>query len=170
MSMSMSMFLGYKEPPVRFTLPDFDRLGEILVGAYLVESSSLRVGDYILIGSGRRPCKITDKRRSYGGKNGAPKFGIDGTDIFTEEKWSTICLIKDSVNVPVVIKKEYKLVDIHHDSFNLLDEETNKSFDKRIRDKQVDGDIKIRFKEGKVLLVTVISAMGESAIIDFKEY
>ena len=162
----MSIFLGYKEP-VRFVLPDMDRLGETLVGCYLVEPSSLRVGDYILIG--RRPCKITDKRRSYGGKNGAPKFGIDGTDIFTEEKWSTICLIKDSVNVPVVIKKEYKLVDIHHDSFKLLDEETNKSFDKRIRDKQVDGDIKIRFKEGKVLIVTVISAMGESAIIDFKE-
>lgn len=167
----MSTFLGYKEPG-RFAalLPDFDRLGEILVGAYLVEPSSLRVGDYILIGSGRRPCKITDKRKSYGGKNGMPKFCIDGIDIFTEDKWSGIYLIKDRVNVPVVIKKEYKLVDIHHDSFKLLDEETNKSFDKRIRDKQVDGDIKIRFKEGKVLIVTVISAMGESAIIDFKEY
>ena len=181
----MSTFLGYKEPR-RFAalLPDFDRLGEILVGAYLVESSSLRVGDYILIGSGRRPCKITDKRRSYGGKNGMPKFGIDGIDIFTEDKWSTICLIKDSVNVPVVIKKEYKLVDIHqtqyfvnnclvrYESFKLLDEETGKIIDNehKLRDKQLDVDIKKNFQEGKVLLVTVISAMGESAIIDFKEY
>ena len=140
------------------------------MGAYLVDPSSLRVGDYILIGSGRRPCKITDKRRSYGGKNGMPKFGIDGIDIFTEDKWSAIYLIKDSVYVPVVIKKEYKLVDIHHDLFKLLDEETNKSFDKRIRDKQVDGDIKIRFKEGKVLLVTVISAYGRKCYFDFKEY
>ena len=172
------MLLGYEEtapsPNVK------NRLGDL--SSYLVESSSLCVGDYILIE--RRPCKITDKRRSYAGKHGMPKFGFDVIDIFTEKKWATMCLITDSVNVPVVTKKEYKLVNIHennifynnclvrYESFKLLDEETGKIIDDehKLRDKQLDVDIKKNFQEGKVLLVTVISAMGESAIIDFKEY
>lgn len=146
-----------------------------------IKASEIGIGCYILIGE--RPCKITDKRRSYPGKLGMPKFGFDGTDIFTEKRKYTICLINDSVNVPVVTEKEYKLVDIHlnqhflnnclisYESFKLLDEETGKiTNDHKLRtDKQLDIDIKKNFKERKVLIVTVISAMGESAIVDFKE-
>ena len=35
--------------------------------------------------------------------------------------------------------------------------------------KKVDIDIRKNFEEGKLLIVTVISVMGESAVIDFKE-
>ena len=99
------------------------------------------------------------------------EFNFTATDIFTDKKMEEICQSTHNINVPIVTKKEYQLVDIDEDGYiTLFDEETNEtSEDQKLRDKKIDVDIKKNFEEGKDLIVTVISAMGESAVIDFKE-
>ena len=138
-------------------------------GFYPVQASSIRIGGYILIRE--RPCKVTYMSTSKTGKHGHAKINFTATDIFTEKKMEEICQSTHNINVPIVTKKEYQLVDIDEDGYiTLFDEEINETTeDQKLRDKKVDIDIKKNFEEGKELIVTVISAMGESAVIDFKE-
>ena len=138
-------------------------------GFYPAQASSIRIGGYILIRE--RPCKVINMSTSKTGKHGHDKINFTATDIFTEKKMEEICQSTHNINVPVVTRKEYQLVDIDDEDYvTLFDEETNETTeDQKLRDKKVDFDIKKSFEEGKELIVTVISAMGESAIIDFKE-
>ncbi len=138
-------------------------------GFYPAQASSIRIGGYIIIRE--RPCKVTHMSTSKTGKHGHAKINFTAIDIFTEKKMEEICQSTHSINVPVVTKKEYQLVDIDEDGYvTLFNEETNETTeDQKLRDKKVDIDIKKNFEEGKLLIVTVISAMGESAVIDFKE-
>ena len=138
-------------------------------GFYPAQASSIRIGGYILIRE--RPCKVINMSTSKTGKHGHAKINFTATDIFTEKKMEEICQSTHNINVPVVTRKEYQLVDIDDEDYvTLFDEETNETTeDQKLRDKKVDFDIKKSFEEGKELIVTVISAMGESAIIDFKE-
>ena len=162
-------------------LPDVESCLEDSVpeGSHLVEPASIHVGDYILIGG--RPCEVI-KMNCLTRKITEPHFFcFDGIDIFTEKRLSGVYLRTDSVNVPVVTKKKYRLLDYvprssnsilfskDYESFTLLDTETGKitDDDHKVRDKQLYVDIKKNFNDGKILHVTVISAMGESAIIDF---
>ena len=138
-------------------------------GFYPAQASTIRIRGYILIRD--RPCKVINMSTSKTGKHGHAKINFTATDIFTEKKMEEICQSTHNINVPVVTRKEYQLIDIDDEDYvTLFDEETNETTeDQKLRDKKVDLDIKKSFSEGKELIVTVISAMGESAIIDFKE-
>lgn len=138
-------------------------------GYYPVQASAIRIGGYILIRD--RPCKVINMSTSKTGKHGHAKINFTAIDIFTEKKMEEICQSTHTINVPEVTRKEYQLIDIDEDDYvTLFDEESNETTeDQKLRDKKVDFDIKKKFEEGKELIVTVISAMGESAIIDFKE-
>ena len=138
-------------------------------GFYPAQASTIRIGGYILIRD--RPCKVINMSTSKTGKHGHAKINFTATDIFTEKKMEEICQSTHNINVPLVTRKEYQLLDIDEDGYvTLFDDETNESTeDQKLRDKKVDLDIKKNFEEGKDLIVTVISAMGESAVIDFKE-
>lgn len=138
-------------------------------GFYPAQASSIRKGGYILIRD--RPCKVIDMSTSKTGKHGHAKINFTATDIFTEKKMEDICQSTHNLNVPEVKRKEYQLLDISDDGFlTIFDEETNESTeDQKLRDKKLDLEIIKLFENGKELVVTIIYAMGESAVVDYKE-
>lgn len=136
---------------------------------YPAQASTIRKGGYILIRD--RPCKVIDMSTSKTGKHGHAKINFTATDIFTEKKMEDICQSTHNLNVPEVKKREYQLLDISDDGFlTIFDEETNESTeDQKLRDKKLDLEIIKLFENGKELVVTIIYAMGESAVVDYKE-
>lgn len=137
-------------------------------GFYPVQASAIRKGGYIVIRD--RPCKVIDMSTSKTGKHGHAKINFTATDIFTEKKMEEICQSTHNINVPVVVRKEYQLIDIDDEGYlTLFDEETNETReDQKLRDKKLDRELLKEFKEEKEIIVTIISSMGESAVVDYK--
>ena len=116
------------------------------------------------------PCKIVEMSTSKTGKHGSAKVNLTGIDIFTNKKYEDISPSTHNMDVPVVTRKEYQLIDIANDGFMSL----------MLDDGSVKDDIKIPagedgekmtrdFKDGKDLLVTVLCAVGQEACVSFKE-
>ena len=71
---------------------------------------SVKKDDYLMIKG--FPCKITDVAISKTGKHGGCKCHFVGNDIFTNKKYVALHGSGDSLEVPIITKKEYKLCDI----------------------------------------------------------
>jgi len=73
------------------------------------------------------------------------------------------------MDVPNVRRNEYQLVNIDDGFLNLMDNEGTSKDDVRLPEGDLGKQIEAGFEEGKDLLITIISAMGEEAAISFKE-
>jgi translation initiation factor 5A len=92
------------------------------------QCSSLRKNGFVLIKD--RPCKIVEMSTSKTGKHGHAKVNLVGIDIFTQKKYEDICPSTHNMMVPVVVRKEYALLDVTDDGFcSLLDEDKNETRD-----------------------------------------
>ncbi|KAK1829162.1 translation protein SH3-like domain-containing protein [Podospora conica] len=136
---------------------------------YPMQCSALRKNGHVVIKS--RPCKIVDMSTSKTGKHGHAKVHLIAIDIFTGKKLEDLCPSTHNMDVPVVKRTEYQLIDISDDGFlNLIDDNGNEKNDVRMPDGEVGDKITKLFKtEEKDTNVTVQTAMGEEAAIDAKE-
>jgi len=73
------------------------------------------------------------------------------------------------MDVPHVKRNEYQLVNIDDGYLNLMNNEGASKDDVKVPEGDIGKGITDGFEEGKELLVTIISAMGEEAAISFKE-
>ncbi|KAK5653856.1 hypothetical protein OQA88_7780 [Cercophora sp. LCS_1] len=134
-----------------------------------MQCSALRKNGHVVIKG--RPCKIVDMSTSKTGKHGHAKVHLVAIDIFTGKKLEDLCPSTHNMDVPVVKRYEYQLIDISDDGFlNLIDDSGNEKNDVRMPDGDVGDKITKLFKtEEKDTNVTVQTAMGEEAAIDAKE-
>jgi translation initiation factor 5A len=134
-----------------------------------MQCSALRKNGHVVIKG--RPCKIVDMSTSKTGKHGHAKVHLIAIDIFTGKKLEDLCPSTHNMDVPVVKRYEYQLIDISDDGFlNLIDDTGNEKNDVRMPDGEVGEKITKLFKtEEKDTNVTVQTAMGEEAAIDAKE-
>jgi translation initiation factor 5A len=134
-----------------------------------MQCSALRKNGHVVIKG--RPCKIVDMSTSKTGKHGHAKVHLIAIDIFTGKKLEDLCPSTHNMDVPVVKRTEYQLIDISDDGFlNLIDDNGNEKNDVRMPDGEVGEKITKLFKtEEKDTNVTVQTAMGEEAAIDAKE-
>lgn len=96
--------------------------------SFPMQCSALRKNGFVLIKE--RPCKIVEMSTSKTGKHGHAKVHLVGIDIFTQKKYEDICPSTHNMMVPVVVRKEYALMDVSDDGFcSLLDEEKNETRD-----------------------------------------
>ncbi len=80
------------------------------------QASSLRKGGYVVMGC-THPCKIADISTSKPGKHGHAKVKIVGYDIFTHQKYDDVSPAHAVLEVPVVTRSEYALLDVEDDQF-----------------------------------------------------
>lgn len=133
------------------------------------QAGTIRKNGYIV--SKNRPCKVVEVSTSKTGKHGHAKCHFVGIDIFTGKKLEDIVPSSHNCDVPEVIRTDYQLIDISEDGFvSLLKENGVTKDDLRLpTDDQLLAQMKDGFAEGKDLVVTVMSAMGEEQICALKD-
>ncbi|CAK7338206.1 unnamed protein product [Dovyalis caffra] len=136
---------------------------------YPQQAGTIRKNGYIVIKN--RPCKVVEVSTSKTGKHGHAKCHFVGIDIFNGKKLEDIVPSSHNCDVPHVNRTDYQLIDISEDGFvSLLTENGNTKDDLRLpTDDNLLSQIKDGFGEGKDLVVTVMSAMGEEQICALKD-
>ncbi|XP_042055864.1 mitotic checkpoint protein BUB3.3-like [Salvia splendens] len=136
---------------------------------YPQQAGTIRKNGYIVIKG--RPCKVVEVSTSKTGKHGHAKCHFVAIDIFTSKKLEDIVPSSHNCDVPHVNRTDYQLIDISEDGFvSLLTDNGNTKDDLRLpTDEALLTQIKDGFAEGKDLVVSVMSAMGEEQICALKD-
>ncbi|CAL9185131.1 unnamed protein product [Musa hybrid cultivar] len=148
---------------------------------YPQQAGTIRKNGYIVIKG--RACKVdlysilslcsvvVEVSTSKTGKHGHAKCHFVGIDIFNNKKLEDIVPSSHNCDVPHVTRTDYQLIDISEDGFlSLLTENGNTKDDLKLpTDETLLAQIKDGFAEGKDLVVTVMSAMGEEQICALKD-
>ncbi|KAJ1644479.1 translation initiation factor eIF5A [Coemansia erecta] len=135
---------------------------------YPMQCSALRKNGFVVMKG--RPCKIIDMSTSKTGKHGHAKVNYSGIDLFNGRKYEDMSPSTHNVDVPHVKRQDYELVDITDGFLSLMDESGEMKEDVKLTEgaditKQIEAD----FEEGKVLIVTILTAMGEEGVVAYKE-
>ena len=134
---------------------------------YPMQCSALRKGGFVVIKS--RPCKIVDMSTSKTGKHGHAKVHLVAIDIFTGKKLEDLSPSTHNMDVPNVKRTEFQLLDIDDGYLSLMTPDGETKDDVRAPDGELGEQIQSGFDDGKDMMVTIISAMGEEAAISAKE-
>ena len=132
-----------------------------------MQCSALRKNGFVVIKG--RPCKIVDMSTSKTGKHGHAKVHLVALDIFTGKKLEDLSPSTHNMEVPVVKRNEYQLLDIDDGYLSLMTMDGDTKDDVKAPEGELGEQLQAAFDEGKDLMVTVISAMDEEAVISFKE-
>lgn len=132
-----------------------------------MQCSALRKNGHVVIKG--RPCKIVDMSTSKTGKHGHAKVHLVAIDIFTGKKLEDLSPSTHNMEVPNVTRTEYQLIDIDDGFLSLMTQDGATKDDIKLPEGELGSKIEADFNEGKDLLVTIISAMGEEAAISYKE-
>ncbi|KAE8147864.1 translation protein SH3-like domain-containing protein [Aspergillus avenaceus] len=143
--------------------------GDVGSKTFPMQCSALRKNGHVVIKN--RPCKIVDMSTSKTGKHGHAKVHIVALDIFTGKKLEDLSPSTHNMEVPVVHRKEYQLLDVSEDGFlSLMDENSNPKDDVKVPDNEVGEKINRMFlEEEKDCNVIILSAMGEECAMECKE-
>lgn len=134
---------------------------------YPMQCSALRKNGHVVIKG--RPCKIIDMSTSKTGKHGHAKVHLVATDIFTQKKLEDLSPSTHNMEVPVVKRSEYQLLDIDDGYLSLMNNDGDMKEDVRAPEGELGEKLQSDFDDGKELIVTIVSAMGEEACISYKE-
>jgi len=132
-----------------------------------MQCSALRKNGHVVIKG--RPCKIVDMSTSKTGKHGHAKVHLVAIDIFTGKKMEDISPSTHNMDVPNVVRAEYQLVNVDDGFLNLMTQDGTPKDDVKVPDSDLGTEIQAAFDDGKELLVTIVSAMGEEQAISYKE-
>jgi len=117
-----------------------------------------------------RPCKVVETSTSKTGKHGHAKVHMVGIDIFNGRKYEEICPSTHNMDVPNVKRTDYQLLDVTDEGFVSLMTQTGETKDDlRLPEGELGDSIKKAFDDGKEIIVSVIAAMNEEAVIAMKE-
>ncbi|KAJ5219181.1 eukaryotic translation initiation factor 5A-2 [Penicillium cinerascens] len=136
---------------------------------YPMQCSALRKNGHVVIKG--RPCKIWEMSTSKTGKHGHAKVHMVAVDIFTGKKLEDLSPSTHNMDVPVVLRKEYQLLDITDDDFlSLMKDDGDTKDDVKLPEGEIGQRIvKLFREEEKDVNVIIQTAMGEEAAIDAKE-
>ncbi|GAC74724.1 translation initiation factor 5A [Moesziomyces antarcticus T-34] len=115
------------------------------------------------------PSLIIDMSTSKTGKHGHAKVHLVATDIFTSKKYEDISPSTHNMDVPNVSRNEFQLVNIDDGYLNLMTNDGDTKDDVRVPDGELGEQIQAAFDDGKDLMVTIVSAMGEEHCLSFKD-
>ncbi|CAF0933246.1 unnamed protein product [Adineta ricciae] len=135
---------------------------------YPQQCSALRKNGHVMLKN--RPCKIMEMSTSKTGKHGHAKIHMVGIDIFTGKKYEDICPSTHNMNVPNVKRVEYSLIDIDNEGYvSLMDDSSDTRSDIKLPEGDLGQEIRTKFDQGDQLKITVLQALGEEAIITYKQ-
>ncbi|KAK0424503.1 hypothetical protein QR680_008699 [Steinernema hermaphroditum] len=127
---------------------------------YPKQCSAIRKNEHVMIKG--RPCKVVEMSTSKTGKHGHAKVHLVALDIFTGKKLEDIC--------PSTHNMEVLSINDDDGFISLMDLETcDTKDDLRLPEGDLGNQIKDAFeKEENGILVQVVSACGEEAIMGHK--
>jgi translation initiation factor 5A len=130
--------------------------------------NKLRKGGYVLLEG--RPCRVADITKSKTGKHGHAKASIAGSDLFTGRHYEAHLPTSHEIEVPLVQRQDYQLINIDGSNTQLLDLQGNMREDVEIGDTEIDQRVRNFFdsEEAEDIIVTVLSSMGEAKFIEVK--
>ncbi|KAG8908222.1 Eukaryotic translation initiation factor 5A [Tulasnella sp. 403] len=128
--------------------------------------STLRKNGHVVIEG--RPCKIVEISTSTD-DDGNSTVHLVGIDIFTGKKLECTRPDTDNMDVPNVRRNEFQLVNIDDGFLNLMTSDGVPKDDVKVPEGDLGAGIQALFEDGKDLLVTIVSAMGEEAAVSVKE-
>jgi translation initiation factor 5A len=138
------------------------------------DAGSIRKGGHVMLKE--KPCKIVDIATAKPGKHGASKCMFTGIDIFTAKKYEETYSSHSSVNVPIVNRLEYTVLDIGADGNISLLTASGETKDDLNLPLDPDGNpdptaqsIQKMFDDGLSVLVIVLAAVGTEKIIEARE-
>ncbi|KAG1292532.1 hypothetical protein G6F66_006885 [Rhizopus arrhizus] len=132
-----------------------------------MQCSALRKNGHVVIKG--RPCKIVDMSTSKTGKHGHAKVNLVAIDIFTGKKYEDLSPSTHNMDVPNINRQEYQLINIDDGYLNLMTQDGSTKDDVKLPEGDLGEKIQEEFDEGKDLLVTVVTAMGEEHALTYKE-
>ncbi|CAL9735570.1 eukaryotic translation initiation factor 5A-2 [Monosporozyma servazzii] len=134
---------------------------------YPLQCSALRKNGFVVIKG--RPCKIVDMSTSKTGKHGHAKVHLVAIDIFTGKKLEDLSPSTHNMEVPVVKRTEFQLLDIDDGFLSLMTNDGETKDDIKMPEGELGDQLQDAFDEGRDVNVTIIAAMGEEAAISFKD-
>jgi len=150
---------------------EFDSADAGASTTFPMQCSALRKNGFVVIKG--RPCKIVDMSTSKTGKHGHAKVHLIALDIFTGKKYEDLCPSTHNMDVPIVTRKEYQLLDISEDGFlSLMDDDGVIKEDVKMPEQSTelyDKLIKMSRDDGRETNVIIQTAMGEEAVVECKE-
>ena len=114
-----------------------------------VSVGSLQKGNYIIIDN--VACKVTDTQTSRPGKHGHAKVRLTAVGLLDSKKRIIVMPGHDSVDVPIIGKRNAQVLSIHENIANVMDTETYETFDLKIPE-----ELKSDCVEGAIVLYWVI--------------
>ncbi|KAJ2352565.1 hypothetical protein GGH92_001186 [Coemansia sp. RSA 2673] len=134
-----------------------------------MQCSALRINGHVVLNG--RPCKIVAMTTSKTGKHGHAKVSLTGIDIFTGRKIEDMSPSTHNMDVPNIKREEFTLLDVDNDGefLSLVTPEGDTKDDVKVPEGELGEKMLEDFREGKDLLVTVITSMDEEAAISYKE-
>ena len=129
---------------------------------------SLKKGGYVIIKE--HPCRIVDMSVAKVGKHGSAKAKITGIDVFNGNKYEEIHPTSHNVDVPVITRQDWTLVDIARDGFaTLMNEAGETKEDVKVPEDEEGAKIRDMFENGVTVSVTILRGMGQEKIVQGKE-
>lgn len=102
-----------------------------------VSAGSLQKGSFIIIDDAA--CRVTDVTVGKSGKHGHAKARIVAIGLLDEKKREIVVPSQDSVEVPIIEKKNAQVLSVSGDTANLMDLETYETFDVKIPEEFKDS-------------------------------
>ncbi|EGX44219.1 hypothetical protein AOL_s00210g8 [Orbilia oligospora ATCC 24927] len=145
----------------------FEQSGSGASLTFPMQCSALRKNGHVVIKG--RPCKIVDMSTSKTGKHGHAKVHLVAIDIFTGKKLEDLSPSTHNMDVPHVVRNEYQLIDIDDGYLNLMTSDGNPKDDVKLPEGDLGKEIQTAFDEGRDLIVTIVSSMGEEQALAYKD-
>jgi len=95
-----------------------------------VTAGSLQKGSFVIIDEAA--CRVTDISVGKSGKHGHAKARIVAVGLLDDKKREIVVPSQDSIEVPVIEKKNSQVLSVSGDVANLMDLETYETFDAKI--------------------------------------
>lgn len=144
--------------------------GQVNAGAltYPIQCSALRKGGYAMLKG--KPCKIADMSTSKTGKHGHAKVNMVGIDIFDGKKYEDMSPSTHNMEVPLVKRTEYNLIDITEEGYLHLMNDGGDIREDLHCNSNPDLLIEIRkkFDAGEDMMISVLAALDREMPIAIK--
>ena len=107
-----------------------------MVDTKIVGANQIQKGSFILLGG--VACKVVDVEISKPGKHGHTKVRISAVGLVDDKKRIEVMPGHDSVEVPVIEKRNAQVLSVQGSMANVMDSETYETFDMKIPEEFTD--------------------------------
>ena len=133
-----------------------------------IQAGSVKYGGYVVLSN--RPCKVIGYSTAKTGKHGHAKASITGIDIFNGKRYEDSYPTSHNMEYPIIKRTEWQAISIDGEGFvTLMDIKGTIRSDLRLpaeieADEVVTQRITNGLEEGREVMVTVLSSMGNEKI------